>query len=351
MEKLVHGGDWAGYQARCGALPLDFSANISPLGLPDAAAAALADPQNAVRYPDPLCRGLRAKLGEYLQVSPDWILCGNGAADLIWRLARTVHPTRGLVTAPGFAEYEAAMAASGTITERVILYERDDFAVQESLADRIRPGVGLVFLCQPGNPTGQIVSRRVILAALTRCRAVGARLAVDECFTDFLPDREQITCRSLLAQWPELVLLGAFTKLWAMAGLRLGWCLCSDTAFLRQLAAAAQPWSVNGPAQAAGIAALTDREYPERVRALIAGERPRLQQGLQALGLRVVPGRANYLLFRCSCRLEVELEARGILIRSCANYAGLGQGWYRCAVRTAPENDRLLAAMAEILRV
>ena len=222
MEKLVHGGDWAGFKARYGAEPLDFSANVSPLGLPPGVRAALADPVAAQRYPDPLCRSLRAALGQYFSLPAQWVLCGNGAADLIWRLALVLRPQKGLVTAPSFAEYEAALQFAGCRTERFVLSEKTDFTVPPEFAQRIKPGVGLVFLCQPGNPTGRTVSRRVILAALQQCRAVGAKLVVDECFTGFLPDRESVSSCSLLADWPELVILGAFTKLWAMAGLRLG---------------------------------------------------------------------------------------------------------------------------------
>ena len=349
MEKLVHGGDWAGFKARYGAEPLDFSANVSPLGLPPGVRAALADPVAAQRYPDPLCRSLRAALGQYFSLPAQWVLCGNGAADLIWRLALVLRPQKGLVTAPSFAEYEAALQFAGCRTERFVLSEKTDFTVPPEFAQRIKPGVGLVFLCQPGNPTGRTVSRQVILAALQQCRAVGAKLVVDECFTGFLPDRESVSSCSLLADWPELVILGAFTKLWAMAGLRLGWCLCSDTAFLQKLAAAAQPWSVNGPAQAAGAAALSDTAYPESVRTLLRTERPRMVKGLRRLGLRVVEGRANYHLFYSSVPMLEALKAKGIVIRSCENYPGLGAGWYRSAIRTEKENTSLLTALKEVL--
>ena len=87
----------------------------------------------------------------------------------------------------------------------------------------------------------------------------------------------------------------------------------------------------------------------EAVRALVAAERPRLAAGLAALGCRVIPGEANYLLFRCETPLIEPLRRRGILLRSCGNYHGLGPVWYRTAVRTGPENDRLLAALEEVL--
>ena len=181
--ELVHGGDWMGYREQFGRDALDFSANVSPLGLPkgvaDAITAAL--PQ-ADRYPDPLCRTLRAALSEAEGLPADQILCGNGAADLIFRLALAVKPRRALVTAPTFAEYATALETVGCTVERFTLNEANDFAVTEEFLDAIVPGVEIVFLCQPNNPTGQLASPALVRRAAERCAACGAVLAVDECF-------------------------------------------------------------------------------------------------------------------------------------------------------------------------
>ena len=153
MKPLTHGGDWAGYRAEFGRDPLDFSANVSPLGLPqgvaDAIAAAL---PHADRYPDPLCRALRAKLAVHEGVPVEHILCGNGAADLIFRLAWAAKPRTALVTAPTFAEYATALESAGCTVRRHFLKEENDFAVTDTILDAITPGVDMVFLCQPNNP-------------------------------------------------------------------------------------------------------------------------------------------------------------------------------------------------------
>ena len=145
------------------------------------------------------------------------------------------------------------------------------------------------------------------------------------------------------------MILKAFTKLYGMAGVRLGYCLSADTALLDAMRQAGQPWAVSSLAQAAGVAALDETAYVEQVRALIAQQRPRLTAGLRALGLRVLDGRANYLLFRAPETLGGQLLQKGIVLRSCANYPGLDAGWYRTAVRTGPENEHLLKALAEVL--
>lgn len=348
--ELVHGGDWAGYRAEFGCDALDFSANVSPLGLPAGVAAAITNAlPTADRYPDPLCRELRAALAGAEGVPADWILCGNGAADLIFRLALAVRPRRALLPAPTFAEYEAALQTVGCAVQRVFLREENEFAVTEEFIDAVTPETDIVFLCQPNNPTGQVTPPALVERLVRRCAECGAVLAVDECFLDFLPDRDAWTAKQLLRDAPQLVILKAFTKLYAMAGVRLGYALCGDATLLEKMRGAGQPWAVSSLAQAAGLAALQETAYAGAVRALIAEQRPRMAAGLRALGLRVMDGQANYLLFRATPDFGEKLRRRGAVVRSCANYPGLDAAWYRTAVRTAEENTRLLQIMGEIL--
>ena len=350
MKQLVHGGDWMGYRERFGRDALDFSANVSPLGLPEGVAQAIRDALPlADRYPDPLCRALREKLAVAEGVPAEWLLCGNGAADLIFRLALAEKPRTALVTAPTFAEYATALETVDCRVERHFLREENDFAVTDAILDAVHPGIDLVFLCQPNNPTGQLARPALVEALLRRCEAVGAVLAVDECFLDFLPEGQSLSAKRLLSTSRSLVILKAFTKLYGMAGVRLGYCLCSDETLLEKMQTAGQPWAVSSLAQAAGAAALKETAYVDEVRALIARQRPVLTAGLRALGLRVIDGKANYLLFRAPADLNERLRPLGTQVRSCANYPGLGPEWYRTAVRTAPENARLLELMKEVL--
>ena len=350
MENLVHGGDWAGYRAQFGRDALDFSANVSPLGLPEGVAKAItAALPTADRYPDPLCRELRAKLALHEGVPADHILCGNGAADLIFRLVWAKKPRRALVTAPTFAEYAAALETVGCTVERFILQAADDFAVPEAFLSAIDDRVDLVFLCQPNNPTGQLASPAFVRRAAERCAACGAVLAVDECFLDFLPDGDRWTAKPLLHEDQNLIIFKAFTKLYGMAGVRLGYCLSADAALLEKMRNAGQPWAVSSLAQAAGVVALKETAYVARVRAHIAAQKPKLTAGLRALGLRVIEGRANYLLLQGPETLGGQLRQKGVVLRGCANYPGLDASWYRTAVRTGPENERLLKTLQEVL--
>lgn len=346
-----HGGDWAGFEKTYGAPPLDFSANVSPLGLSgavrQAAEAALTE---AGRYPDPRCRALRERLAAYHSIPAEWILCGCGAADLIYRLAAALRPRTALVTAPTFSEYENALALWDCRVLRFPLEEQNGFSVTEDLLSAITPELDLLLLCEPNNPTGRTTDPALLGRILSRCAEGGTVLAVDECFNDLLDNPAAHTLLHRLPHYKNLLILRAFTKSRGLAGLRLGYALSRDTALLESMARGGPPWPVSAPAQAAGIAALEDRERLEALRRLIRRERPRLAAGLAALGCRVCPGEANYLLFFCGVpNLLQRLANRGVLLRDCSDYSGLCSGWYRAAVRTETENDVFLRIMREVL--
>ena len=147
----------------------------------------------------------------------------------------------------------------------------------------------------------------------------------------------------------SLIILKAFTKLYGMAGVRLGYCLCADEEVIDNIRAAGPPWNVSGLAQAAGIAALGAAEHVARGLRIVHEERPWLKEQLRGLGIDRIYGEANYLLFHSAPALDGKLRKHGILIRDCSNYTGLGKGWYRIAVRTHEENQQLIDAMREAL--
>ena len=353
VQTLEKVGVTAAYQFATENLGLSLAPedmNVSPLGLPAGVAAAItAALPMADRYPDPLCRALRTKLAAAEGVDTAQILCGNGAADLIYRLALALRPRRALLPAPTFAEYAAALETVDCDVQRFLLREENDFAVTDGFVDAIDDSTDAVFLCQPNNPTGQVTPLVMVQKLLRRCADCGAVLVVDECFLDFLAARDALTAKTVLRDAPNLIILKAFTKLYAMAGVRLGYALCSDTALLDKMRTAGQPWAVSGLAQAAGLAALEETAYADSVRTLIADQRPRLAAGLRALGLRVVDGQANYLLFRAPADFGAKLRRHGAVVRGCGNYPGLDETWYRTAVRTQKENEQLLKIMREVL--
>lgn len=351
-HNLIHGGDV--YTAMENGLeqPLDFSANIGPLGLPPAVAEAARKAVGSCDiYPDPLCRRLTAALAKAEGVSADWITCGNGAAELLFRFACALRPKKALLLAPCFAEYEQALAVSDCDIVFHTLRREDAFLPTAALLDAITPGMDVVMLCNPHNPTGALMSPDFCRAVADRCREAGTWLLMDECFIDLTDDPVRHTVKPLLRKYPRLFLLKAFTKLYAMPGLRLGYGLCADGELLERMAACGQPWSVSVPAQAAGLQALQEHDYVQKTRVLVREERAFLTAGLRKMSLEVYEGAANFIFFRAPgvTDLHRRTESRGILIRSCGNYRGLAEEYYRVAVRTRGENERLLAVLRAAL--
>ena len=341
--KNPHGGD-----VYDGEIRLDFSANTNPYGTPQAVLNAMSAVLTRVhQYPDPYCRELVKAVSEFEAVPKDWILCGSGAAELIYSYCEALGPGRAMELAPTFSEYSLALERVGCQVERYPLKKENYFSLTEGFLpalERSRPDV--LFLCNPNNPTGQVIGLPLLEKILNLCDRQGTALFVDECFLDLSDDGVSLKAR--LGEHPKLFILKAFTKSYGMAGVRLGYCLCSDSELLEKMSHSVQPWNVSTLAQAAGAAALGERGFLQKTRALIPQERQWLQKELEKLGFWVCPSHANYILFHGREDLYGRLREQGIAIRSCGNYHGLEAGWYRIAVRLHGENECLIRAMKEV---
>jgi len=342
QTKNPHGGD-----IYASPVALDYSANTNPLGVPPAVlAAASAALEKADRYPDPYCRALVKAIAAYEGVKPETILCGNGASGLIFSFCAAARPGKAAALAPTFSEYASSLVLFGGETVLYPLRQENGFLPDGDFLDWLRAEQPeTVFLCNPNNPTGRLFPQKLIMDVLTLCKQMKSRLFVDECFLELSHGGESL--KGFLQDFPGLFILRAFTKSYGMAGLRLGYCLSADSALLTRMAELTPPWDVSAPAQAAGRAALGEAGFLRRAVELIDRERPRLKAALEAMGLYVCPSDVNYLLFRGPETLLGDLRSRGIALRDCANFPGLGPGWYRMAVRTENENDRFLAVMRE----
>lgn len=346
MNLYSHGGDIWAHSEKI----LDFSANLNPLGMPpQVARAACESVGNSDIYPDPLCRQLTRKIGETDAVSPDWVVCGNGAADLIFRLCVALKPRKALVTAPTFSEYEESLGWVDCQISRHLLLAEENFDLTSSILQKIDGNLDILFLCTPNNPTGRVISEDLMQQILKKSAQHSVILVVDECF--LLLSTGGAGLAPYLAEYPNLFLLRAFTKSYAMAGLRLGYGLCANLELLGQIQKCGQPWSVSTPAQRAGLAALDLPEWPAKARELLEIERPKLVENLRQLGLTVWDSQTNYLLFKSNKNfdLKAKLLEKNILIRSCGNYFGLDECYYRVCIKTESENQILLEGLWEVL--
>ena len=340
-----HGGD---LYSR--SVELDFSVNTNPLGTPPSVEEAVRESAGSLcQYPDPYCRDLTAALADHEGVPEDFILCGSGAAELIYAYCRAIGVRTALVTAPTFSEYAAALEAEGRWVLSHPLREADNFGLTGSFLWTLEDTPAeAVFLCNPNNPTGRLIRSDLLEEICKLCRDRGIRLFVDECFLELSDGGRDASLAGHLAEFPNLFLLKAFTKTYGMAGLRLGYCLSANKPLLAKMSRSMQPWNVSLPAQRAGAAALREKNFIRQSLELIRTERPWLTGELEKLGLQVCPSQANYILLKGEKELFAPLLERGILIRDCSNYAGLGPGWYRIAVKTHGENQRLTAVLSEI---
>lgn len=349
MMTYGHGGDIYSYSG--GRVLLDFSSNINPLGLPPAVEKAFQASIGACTvYPDPHCRAISEKIGEYENVPSESILCGNGAADLIYRIAYGLKPKKALLFAPTFSEYEQAVRQSGGAVYYYDLREENEFVPEHDflqMLDSTQPDI--VFLCNPNNPTGKTVSKAFMTETAVWCQSNNAVLVVDECFLDFVRNGKSLSMIGKTEKNPNIIVLKAFTKFFAMAGLRLGYLICGSAALRKKIWEAGQPWSVSGVAQLCGAAALSDKAYIEQTQNLIPRFREDLQAELEKMPLQVYSGAANYIFFRTTVpELDQKTAARDILIRNCANYHGLCEGYYRVAVKSAEDNRKLIQTMQAI---
>ena len=342
MMDAPHGGDIYAYDRDL----LDFSVNLNPLGMPDRVLRAVREhAEEYDRYPDPHCRALRRALSVRESAPEKWLVFGNGAADLIVRLCMVLKPKRALLPAPTFSEYEKAVRLAGGEVRRFFLRQEAGYQVTADYADAVQPGDSVVILCNPNNPTGALAEPGTVEALLSACGQVGAVLVVDECFLPFTDGR---SCQSRLRAYPNLMVLRAFTKLYAMAGLRLGYLMCADEDLAGRIGAWGQSWSVSAPAQVAGLAAVSEEGWPERTRRFLRMERPWMTDALGALGFFVYPSHSNFLLFQARPDLWDRAMARGVMLRPCSNFPGLDGSYFRIGLKKRVQNEMLLQVLKEI---
>ncbi len=324
----------------------DFSANLNPLGIPEQVRRAVMDASDLwEHYPDPDCTELVGKLAEYEHHEADGIVCGNGAADLIYRIVQAVRPQKAVLCAPAFSEYKKALSEQNCAITEYRLAAEDDFRLTEQFLEVLTPDTDILFVCNPNNPTGKCIPSALLGRIAEKCLHNHIILVCDECFLDFVCGA--VSGKEYLHE--TMVVLKAFTKTYAMPGLRLGYALFGSAELADQVRKNGQYWSVSAPAQAAGLAALEETEYLDSAIRLITEERTFLQESLKELGVQFYTSDVNFILIRTAPGFKEKMLGQKILIRSCENYTGLDETFYRIAVRNHDENEALLAAFRRCL--
>lgn len=354
-NKYTHGGEIYDKE-----IALDYSINVNPFGMPESVKQAIQLNINEyVKYPDDRCIQLRKAISEANssnRITPDMVLCGNGAADLIYRLCFAVKPKKAMVLAPTFSEYEQALKAAGSEVCYYSLREENGFEVQDDLLELLESSqCKMLFLCNPNNPIGNLISVKRMESIMKKCKERDIILVVDECFMEFTSYYKSHSVVSKLQSYPNLIVIKAFTKTYAMAGIRLGYVLSNNRSLLERMKEIGPPWAVSSVAQVAGIAALQEKEYVKYARAYIKRERNAIITSLREMGCKVYESCTNYIVFQDPSynkkhnSLYERMLARRILIRQCGNYHGLGESYYRITVGLEKDNQVIIRALQEEL--
>ncbi len=342
----VHGGDIYTHKNM-----LDYSANINPLGIPQSIVDAVTQgAKRSAEYPDVKCRELKKALSQHEAIPEEHIICGNGAADLIFSLVLAKKPQKALMIAPTFYEYEQALRAISCEIVYYYLKEENGFRIQDDYIQQLTSDIDIIFFCNPNNPTGLLVNKEFLCRVLRQCEENDIFFVLDECFNDFLDEPEVYTLKDKLSETDQLFILKAFTKLYAMAGLRLGYGFTSNEELLTRMKEVTQPWSVSTPAQWAGLAALKETEYVAKTKVIIEEERKFLAKSLADLGLTTYGSMANYIFLKGPRDLHEQCKKHQILIRDCSNYEGLNEGFYRVAVKDHANNEILIKVLDQCLK-
>lgn len=342
-EKNPHGGQIYGQNIKA-----DFSVNINPQGTPEqiikAAAEAIYD---SGKYPDAECRMLRKYISQKENISEENIICGNGGAELIFQAAAALSPAKALIAEPTFCEYRQSIEAWGGEVKSVILDE--DFDINKKayiIESNISEDIDMVFLCNPNNPTGKTADMDTINRIAKRCEKMGALLFIDESFGEMAENYKSFSAVGMVAERKNIFLLKSMTKTYAMPGIRLGYGLCSDSKIIDKMCRISQCWNISLAAQKAGEAAIKEcGDYVEKTLKIIKEEKEYLKRELRKAGITVLDSEANFMLIKAEEDFKEKMLKKGILVRACDNFEGLGKEYFRIAVKNHEENKLLTEAL------
>jgi threonine-phosphate decarboxylase len=331
---------------------LDFSSNINPLGPSPRVLRALRSHLRWIsRYPEINAGSLRRDLARAHDLPEETLVVGNGSTALIYRLPAVLRAKTALVLHPTFSEYERAFGLGGCRVDTLLRAEEQGFGPPWlRLFEMLRRGYDAVLLCNPNNPTGDVIAPAELGEFIEEAGRLGTVVIVDEAFMDF---HEEASLKHEVLRRGNLIVLRSMTKCFALAGLRLGF-LAASAPLAKRVREADEPWAVSALAQIAGRESLKDRNYLRRTLAFIATERRYLAEHLATFpGLTVFPSVTNYLLLKITrpgwdaARVQQALIRHGILIRDCTSFPGLGGAFMRLAVRGRNDNGRLISALRQ----
>ena len=364
---------------------LDYSSNINPYGIPESLKSRIIENLEILeRYPDPDYVELREKLANLNNVNLSDIILGNGATEIIFLFMKVINPKKILIVSPTFGEYERAVKATEISGDTVSLSssngdnknienkkieieyfelkESDDFKLNiGNLKNELENKYDLLIICNPNNPTGKFLKLAQTEEILKECNKYNTKLFIDEAFIEFLEDGMKESIINTEGNKKNLFVTRAFTKFFAIPGLRLGYGMYFDKELEKKISEKKEPWSVNNFAEMAGLTVLDDAEYIEKTLKWIAEEKIYMYEKLNKIsGMKVYETEVNFItgkidekLFSEGVNVKILREKmfeQGILIRDASNFKFLDERFFRLAIKDRASNERVIEAMKEIFR-
>ncbi len=326
---------------------IDFSENVHPFGPPVFLKEQWADFFDLLAsYPDPQAEPFRSKAAEYHGVGKQQIAAGNGAAEVFTWLARRYRNKRVLLVEPAFSEYRSTLESENAQIMEINLRPENNWQLQLDEVEKQAAHCDAFYVCNPHNPTGRLLNLSVLSEIAELCKG-NCELVIDEAFIDFVG--EHASFAPLLKTYPHVIIVRSMTKMYALAGLRLGYAI-AEAGIIRELTGSRAHWNVNGLAAAAGARCFSEEPYRERVIAAAVSERVKMETYLEATGCTFVPSTANFLCFQLPNPKLSEpffhamLEA-GIVLRHTYSFKGMDGQWFRIGMKSASAMERLRKEM------
>ena len=365
---------------------LDYSSNINPYGIPESLRKRITKNLEILeRYPDPDYIELRQKLAHLNKVDVSNIILGNGATEIIFLFMEVVNPQKVLIVSPTFGEYERAVKATERVENSSILgnsdkkkddenscgkqkieieyfelKESDDFKLNiGNLKNELEKKYDLLIICNPNNPTGKFLKLDKTEEILKECNKYNTKLFIDEAFIDFLKDGMKKSIINTKENKQNLFVTRAFTKFFAMPGLRLGYGIYFDKKLEKRISEKKETWSVNNIAEMAGLTVLDDTKYIEETLKWIAEEKTYVYEKLNEInGIKPYKTEVNFITVKIEDNfilkglnvkiLRGKMIEKGILIRDASNFKFLDERFFRLAIKDRKNNDRVIETLKKI---
>ena len=357
MNDFYHGGNLREAQDKYGIYGkkiIDFSASINPLGLPPGIKKLIIKNIDSIlNYPDSDNKLLASVLSENHNVGMENILIGNGSNELIYILMNSFLSKKVLIPVPSYGEYERASLAAGhnCLFSNLLNSSKEEFNLKNILND-LDETIGLVFICNPHNPIGNLWSKEDLEYLINKCRKTNTTILIDEAFMPFILEEERYSVVDLIKFNSNLVILRSMTKIYAIPGLRLGY-LLGNKALISRMRSKQSNWQVNSIAQNVGPHLLRNDKYLVKSRFIVSKLKDLLYSQLNEFDwIEPYYPSANFIFCKLKNSLTNSKELHdylimkhNILIRDCSNFRGLNQSFIRVAVKNSEENLKLIKCL------